>query len=85
MSCTDNNNEYKRKSRAEKASQKDQERWVHMDGEEFLDEVADATERDIELSAMVDTSDIVSSSLPSKDRAQAIAEALGNATALHWT
>jgi hypothetical protein len=60
------------------------ERWEYKNIDQFLIEVAGATEQDIEYNVIVDTSDIIPCESSQEDCARAIVSALSEATALHW-
>lgn len=88
ISCSEKDAEYRRKRRKKDTLEDDvneeEEIWSHLGLEEFLDELADAPACSIEYKVTVDTSEIIGSDRPSRDRARAIAEAIGEATSFHW-
>jgi len=59
--------------------------WTHIGLDAFLENIAEATEKDIDFRVLLDTSDIIGVGESRGDRARAIAEAFGVATVLHWT
>jgi len=56
-----------------------------MELRDFLDEVADASEMDITYKVIVDTSKIVPCNMDLGEQTCALTEALGEASAFHWT
>lgn len=87
IACAEKEAAYKHKSRVGGKMEKDEGEgnWTHIGLDAFLENIAEATEKDIDFRVLLDTSDIIGVGESRGDRARAIAEAFGVATVLHWT
>ena len=85
MACMAKGREKKRKQRAEKKEEQDDQKWTGIKMDAFFETLATVDHADIDLQVRVDTEGYLPIDLEGESRAKTVASMLDDVMGLHWT